>query len=90
MLGQLRVSRAAADPAIAAAAAVPGGWLGLRYWRLHGSPTIYRSSYPDEAIDTYARRLRAAIDEGVEPWCVFDNTAAAAATGNALSLMAKF
>jgi uncharacterized protein YecE (DUF72 family) len=50
---------------------------------------MYRSSYSDEAIDTYARQMQAAIDRGVTPWCVFDNTAASAATGNALSLMAR-
>jgi len=27
--------------------------------------------------------------EGLEPWCVFDNTAASAVTGNAPSLIAK-
>ncbi len=24
---------------------MPGGWRGLSYWRLHGSPDIYRSPY---------------------------------------------
>ena len=89
LLARLRVARAAADPAIVAAAAVPGGWLGLPYWRLHGSPALYRSSYGDEAIDAYARRIHIATDERTEPWCVFDNTAAGAATGNALSLKTR-
>ncbi len=89
MLQQLRVARVAADPALGAAAAVPGGWPGLAYWRLHGSPTMYRSSYTDGAIDLYARQIRSAIHEGREPWCMFDNTASSAATGDALSLMAK-
>ena len=89
MLKQLEVGRVAADPALGLAAAAPGGWLGLPYWRLHGSPAMYRSSYADEAIDGYALQIRAAIAEGLGPWCVFDNTAASAATGNALSLAAK-
>jgi uncharacterized protein YecE (DUF72 family) len=89
MLRELRVARVAADPALAAAAAVPGGWQGTAYWRLHGSPAMYRSPYDDHAIDAYARQVRAAIDAGLDGWCMFDNTAASAATGNALSLMAK-
>jgi len=89
MLRHLRVARAAADPALAPVASVPGGWRGLAYWRLHGSPKMYRSSYDDEAVEMYARHIRAAIDDGLDAWCMFDNTAASAATANALSLMAK-
>jgi uncharacterized protein YecE (DUF72 family) len=89
MLRELRVARVAADPALNPGAAVPGGWQELPYWRLHGSPDMYRSSYEDAAIDMYAARIQAAIDGGLEPWCVFDNTAASQATGNALSLLAK-
>jgi len=89
MLRHLRVARAAADPALSPVASVPGGWRGLAYWRLHGSPKMYRSSYDDEAVEMYARHIRAAIDDGLDAWCMFDNTAASAATANALSLMAK-
>ena len=89
LLDRLRVARVAADPALAAAAAVPGGWHGLSYWRLHGSPAMYRSPYTNEALDGYAAQLRATISEGRDAWCVFDNTAASAAAGDALSLMAK-
>lgn len=89
MLRRLRVARVAADPSLAPAAAVPGGWRGLAYWRLHGSPEIYRSSYADAALDGYAAQVRRSIEDGVETWCVFDNTAASAATGNALSLMSR-
>lgn len=89
MLRKLRVARVAADPALGAVAGSPGGWRGLPYWRLHGSPKMYRSSYGDGAIDMYAAQIQAEISEGLEPWCVFDNTAASEATSNALSLMAK-
>ena len=89
MLRELRVARVAADPALSPTAPSPGGWRGLPYWRLHGSPQMYRSSYGDAALGLYAAQVQAAIDDGLEPWCVFDNTAASEATGNALSLMAK-
>ena len=89
ILRELRVARVAADPALGRSAASPGGWRGLAYWRLHGSPQMYRSPYREEAIDRYAVQIRSAMDDGIEPWCVFDNTAASEATGNALSLLAK-
>lgn len=82
-LAELKVARVAADPARVPAAAEPGGWTGLRYWRLHGSPVIYRSSYNDR-IAEYATRIGAA--DGAR-WCIFDNTASSAATGDALALM---
>ncbi|HVH48994.1 MAG TPA: DUF72 domain-containing protein, partial [Sphingomicrobium sp.] len=42
-LNRSTVARVAADPAIFYEAGSPGGWLGLSYWRLHGSPVVYRS-----------------------------------------------
>jgi uncharacterized protein YecE (DUF72 family) len=37
------VARVAADPAVVPGASHPAGSLDLAYWRLHGSPRIYRS-----------------------------------------------
>jgi uncharacterized protein YecE (DUF72 family) len=87
-LARLMVARVAADPAKVPAAAIPGGWRGLSYFRLHGSPTIYRSSYDDARLDAYAGQLREAARLG-PAWCMFDNTAGSAATGNALALQDK-
>jgi uncharacterized protein YecE (DUF72 family) len=84
LLDGLRVARVAADPARVPAAAEPGGWRGLAYYRLHGSPAVYRSSYDDGRLEAYAARLAA---EACPAWCIFDNTASAAATGDALKLM---
>ena len=89
LLEQLRVARVAADPALGPAAAAPGGWTGLAYWRLHGSPHMYRSSYGEDALDRVAREMRAAMAARSRAWCMFDNTAVSAATGNALSLLAR-
>ncbi|MEO7365915.1 MAG: DUF72 domain-containing protein [Sphingomicrobium sp.] len=85
LLEQLEVARVAADPAICEPAACPGGWTGLRYWRLHGSPIIYRSSYQDR-IEDYASKLRGG-DANKDVWCIFDNTASSAGAGDALALM---
>lgn len=78
-----RVARVAADPARVAEAARPGGWPGLAYYRLHGSPVPYRSSYDDGRLETYADRIAATAGP---VWCIFDNTASSAATGDALKL----
>ena len=45
LLSGFRIARVAADPAVVPAAAEPGGWPGLAYYRLHGSPRMYRSPY---------------------------------------------
>jgi uncharacterized protein YecE (DUF72 family) len=85
MLVEQRVARVAADPAVCEPAARPGGWSRLCYWRLHGSPVVYRSSYSDRT-DEYADRLTRLDAPETETWCIFDNTASSAATGDALAL----
>ena len=89
LLREREVARVAADPAIVPAAAVPGGWHGLVYRRLHGSPRIYRSAYEAEQLNDYARAIETELAAGRESWCMFDNTASSAATGDALALTAR-
>jgi uncharacterized protein YecE (DUF72 family) len=89
MMG-LKVARIAADPAPVPAAANPaGGWPALAYWRLHGSPAMYRTPYDDARLDAYAAQIRVARARGAEVWCMFDNTMSSAATANALTLAEK-
>lgn len=78
-----RVARVAADPVLVIGGDSPGGWPGLRYHRLHGSPRIYYSAYDEAFIAALATRLR---HEDPPTWCVFDTTASGAATANALAL----
>jgi uncharacterized protein YecE (DUF72 family) len=66
----------------------PGGWSGLVYYRLHGSPEMYASAYSDTYLDALAQTLRAAA-QAAPTWCIFDNTALDAATANALDLCAR-
>ena len=86
LLVRYRVARVAADPGCVPAASRPGGWPGLLYTRLHGSPRMYYSSYSTGSL----AMIRAALDDqdapDVERWCMFDNTTLGAATGNALEL----
>ncbi|HUS16432.1 MAG TPA: DUF72 domain-containing protein [Chloroflexia bacterium] len=83
-----QVARVAADPAVVPAAAEPGGWEGLVYYRLHGSPRIYYSAYEPPLLAALATRLQAATRSG-PAWCIFDNTAEGAAAANALDLLAR-
>jgi uncharacterized protein YecE (DUF72 family) len=85
-LAERRVARVAADPARPDGAGEPGGWRGLAYYRLHGSPRIYFSSYDAAALVALKRRLDTDRARGVPAWCIFDNTASGAALGNALAL----
>ena len=87
LLSEMRIARVAADPARAEHDAEPGGWPGLAYYRLHGSPRIYYSAYPPDYLDRLASSIRAATARGVPAWCIFDNTASGAATANALDLL---
>jgi uncharacterized protein YecE (DUF72 family) len=86
LLSAFRIARVAADPARHPAAGAPGGWKGLAYWRLHGSPRMYSSPYDEGALRALALDLQVAAAR--EAWCVFDNTASGAAMANALSLQA--
>jgi uncharacterized protein YecE (DUF72 family) len=80
------IARVGADPARVPEAAAPGSWGKLRYWRLHGSPVIYRSAYGAERLKGYAAAIEEARAAGARTWCIFDNTASSAATGDALWL----
>lgn len=83
------VARVAADPARVPEAARPGGAPESVYHRLHGSPRIYYSDYSAEYLDDLAARIRRDAEAGRDVWCIFDNTASGAATGNALDLLAR-
>jgi uncharacterized protein YecE (DUF72 family) len=89
MLAGLHVARVAADPPRAPQGAEPGGWEGMAYYRLHGSPRVYYSSYDAAFLDALAGRLRAHAASGTPCWCIFDNTTLGAGTANALDLAAR-
>jgi uncharacterized protein YecE (DUF72 family) len=86
LLAQLRIARVLADPVLFDEAAAPGGWPGLVYLRLHGSPRRYWSAYDDALLARLALRLQRAQAQGAQCWCILDNTASGAAVGNAMTL----
>lgn len=85
-LADAEIARVAADPAVVQEAARPGGWRGLTYVRLHGSPVMYDSPYGDAALAQTAAML-ADRPADTEAWCIFDNTRLGAAVADALKLM---
>jgi uncharacterized protein YecE (DUF72 family) len=87
LLTEFHVARVAADPPIGTARFEPGGWPGLQYFRLHGSPRVYYSDYDAAQIQRLAQQL-SSRDDDAPCWCIFDNTALGAATANALALQA--
>jgi uncharacterized protein YecE (DUF72 family) len=86
LLREFAVARVAADPARVPIASEPGGSRAFSYFRLHGSPKVYYSSYTTEFIDALANRLQHDKDNDRTLWCIFDNTTLGAATRNALDL----
>ena len=85
LLVRHQIARVAADPSPAPGGDRPGGWSGIVYYRLHGSPRKYWSSYSPTVLDTLAAHLRE-VPAAVPAWCVFDNTASGAALANAWEL----
>ena len=86
LLTEFEVARVAADPSVVHRAAEPGAWGGLIYYRLHGSPQMYRSAYSGERLETVATALVKA-SASARAWCIFDNTALGAATADALTVI---
>jgi len=80
------VDRVAADPAVISTAAQPGGCRQQAYYRWHGSPRMYYSSYSKAQLAELARRITRCSADARQVWCIFDNTAEGAATKNALEL----
>ncbi len=95
LLSTHRIARVAADPTSIPSAAVPGGWLGpdgdgrgaTVYYRWHGAPRMYWSSYDDPWLAVRASAL-SRWPAACDCWCLFDNTASGAALGDALRLAA--
>lgn len=87
LLARFEVPKVIADPEPCPLPPSASLWAGdhkLRYYRLHGSPIIYRSSYRPPFLKKLARQIEEAPSRHV--WCVFDNTTFGFAALNALEL----
>lgn len=88
LLMDYQIARVAADPACAPGALYPAGVSSLAYFRLHGSPRRYYSSYTSEFLDKICIKIQTLT--GISNvWCIFDNTASGAAIQNALALKSR-
>jgi uncharacterized protein YecE (DUF72 family) len=85
LLEQFRIAGVAADPACVPVAGEPTGYGQVAYFRLHGSPRRYYSSYSGEFLNAMATQLADAARRA-RVWCIFDNTAGGFAIPNALQL----
>ncbi len=81
------VGRVGADPKCAEGGDEPGASLRVAYFRLHGSPDMYYSSYDEACLHRLAARIKTFKRTPV--WCIFDNTARGAATTNAIELLER-
>jgi uncharacterized protein YecE (DUF72 family) len=90
LMARHRIGRVAADPprhggVDARGVPEPGGWPGMAYFRLHGSPRIYYSQYGAGFLEGVAGVVKEREKMG-SVWAVFDNTAAGHAFGDAVAL----
>ena len=83
------VARVAADPVLVPGGELPGGWTGLRYRRLHGSPRVYYSAYDDAQLAALGKQIDHDHAANCNSWCIFDNTASGAALGDAMKLQSR-
>jgi len=88
LLSGIGVGYVDADPAVAPIPAQADA-AGFVYLRMHGSPVIYHSAYPEDVIGQLHARIMRSMDAGCHAWCIFDNTASGAAVPNALSLLSR-
>lgn len=83
-LADCGVARVAADPPVCGGDVEPGGDTSWAYYRWHGSPLLYRSSYGVERLAPLSDNLAGSPVNS--SWCIFDNTLGYAAATDALIL----
>lgn len=88
MLASLKIAYVIADPS-PAGQTVPDAYMQTAYIRLHGSPVMYHSPYPENYLERLSADITEKASSGKRVWCIFDNTASGFAVSNALSLWAR-
>jgi len=85
LMRSFQVARVIVDPAKIPEAANPGGWDGLAYYHLRGTPRTHYSTYPEEFLEVLATSI-ADRHPDAETWVIFDHASPAAAVRNAIVL----
>ena len=89
VLADFKVSKVRADPEPCLVPALKRRKVEeVLYYRLHGTPEIYKSRYSIEVIAKISDRMNEFTKSGSPAWCIFDNTTFGFATENALELKA--
>lgn len=87
MLEKNRITRVTADPPLSGERFQTLGEGALDYFRLHGSPVVYRSAYSEAELTLVAEHVIRSSHTGKHVYVVFDNTASDAAASNAAELV---
>lgn len=88
LLASLRIGRVAAHPAPHPQGEEPAAWKEIVYYRLHGAPQKYVSSYEPGFLEHLAGEIRRSSPD-VRAWIVFNNTAQGVAWANALEMQRR-
>ncbi len=83
VLQDFQLSKVCADPERCEIADEYCGWQNLKYYRLHGTPEIYKSNYQKERLNLISQDIQKCNSE---TWCIFDNTTFGFASENAIML----
>lgn len=86
LLREANVSRVSADPVRSPAAEMPAGADQFAYFRWHGAPYKYYSSYSDIRLAAFSEVVSSL--SALDTWCIFDNTARHAAWDDAFRFKA--
>ena len=88
LLVDYRISKVLADPEPCPISKIDRSALEeVRYFRLHGSPEIYKSRYSAETISRIAQSMTRPVTAAAQTWCIFDNTTFGFATENAKEIL---
>ena len=85
LLNKFQISKVVADPE-RSPAEDPGHTTSFKYFRLHGSPEMYKSSYDGLALENWLKMMTERDHFIHSVWAIFDNTTLGFATQNALTL----
>ncbi len=88
VLKETKISGVAADPPLIRDKVLPTGHPPLAYFRFHGTPRVYWSTYTDDFLSQRAEQITVLLKAGRTVWTIFDNSAAGAAAPDALRLRA--
>lgn len=89
MLAELRMARAALDPAPVTLGHEPAGWPGTVYYRLHGASGL-QALYDSRFLGAVAGQLGRHVADGAYTWCLFDDASRPGAIPNALQVLRLF